>query len=102
VPKDDGGKVIHRQRYSNGYKTTQGKKPLTTSPFIQKFEYGKNNDEYWTYQWMVCQLDDCVDILKMLFRNQYDFLRFDYSCGHDKRKINGLIVENMAKMYGGK
>ena len=52
---------------------------------------------------MVCQLDDCVDILKMLFGNQYDFLfMFDHSCGHDKKRTDGLIVENMAKIYGGK
>jgi hypothetical protein len=50
---------------------------------------------------MVCQLDDCVDVLKTLFGNQYDFLfMFDHSCGHDKKRTDELIVENMAKIYG--
>jgi hypothetical protein len=27
---------------------------------------------------------------------------FGHSCRHDKKRTNGLIVKNMAKMYGGK
>ncbi len=27
---------------------------------------------------------------------------FDHSCGHDKKSADGLIVESMAKYYGGK
>jgi hypothetical protein len=27
---------------------------------------------------------------------------FDHSCGHDKNRADGLIVENMKKYYGGK
>ena len=27
---------------------------------------------------------------------------FDHSCGHDKKRSNGLIVENMKKYFGGK
>jgi hypothetical protein len=66
---------------------TRQHKPLTTSPFIQEFEYGKNNDGYWTYKRMVCQLDECVDILKSLFRNRYDFLfMFDHSCRHVRKE----------------
>jgi hypothetical protein len=82
---------------------TKTKKPLTISPFIQEFEYGQSNQGYWTYQWMVCQLDDCVDVLNVIFGEQYEFLfLFDHSCGHDKKRADGLIVENMKKMYGGK
>jgi hypothetical protein len=68
---------------------------FTCSPFIQEFEYGKDNQGYWTYQWMVCQLDDCMDILKVLFEDKHDFMfLFHHSCGHDKKKSDGLIVEN--------
>jgi hypothetical protein len=36
---------------------------------------------------MVYQLDDCVDVLNILFGQQYDFLcLFDHSCGHDKKE----------------
>jgi hypothetical protein len=39
----------------------------------------------------------------MLFGNQYDFLfMFDHFCEHDKKRTDGLIVENMAKIYRGK
>jgi hypothetical protein len=27
---------------------------------------------------------------------------FDHSCGHDKKRADGLIVQNMAKYYNGK
>ena len=103
VNKYREGKLYTDQDAAMATRQHKQKKPLMTSPFIQEFEYGKNNDGYWTYQWMVCQLDDCVDVLKTLFGNQYDFLfMFDHSCGHDKKRTDGLIVENMAKIYGGK
>ncbi len=52
---------------------------------------------------MVCQLDDCVDVLKVLHGDRYDFMfLFDHSCGHDKKRSDGLIVENMKKYYGEK
>jgi hypothetical protein len=52
---------------------------------------------------VVCQLDDCVDVLNVLFGEQYELLfLFDHSCGHDKKRTDGLIVKNMEKMYGGK
>jgi hypothetical protein len=52
---------------------------------------------------MVCQLDDCVDVLKVLHGNRYDFMfLFDHSCGHDKKRSDRLTVENMKKYYGGK
>jgi hypothetical protein len=38
------------------------KRALPCSPFIQEFEYDKDNQGYWTHQWMICQLDDCMDI----------------------------------------
>jgi hypothetical protein len=103
VNKYREGKLYTDQDAAMATRQHKEKKPLTSTPFIQEFEYGKNNDGYWTYQWMVCQLDDCVDVLKTLFGNQYDFLfMFDHSCGHDKKRTDGLIVENMAKIYGGK
>ena len=46
----------------------EGYKPeLTKSPFVKEFEYGTSNDGYWTYQHMVLQLEDCINILKHLF-----------------------------------
>ena len=67
-------------------KGTATKKPLTLS----QFEYGAAGEGYWSYQHMVLQLGDCVDVLKMIFP-QHDFLfLFDHSCGHDKQREDRL------------
>jgi len=51
---------------------------------------------------MVLQLDHCIDVLKTIFL-QYDFLfLFNYSCGHDKQREDGLNAKHMSKYYGGK
>ena len=68
---------------------------------IFKFEYGVAGVEYWQYQHMVLQLEDCVDMLKVMYP-QYNFLfLFDHSCGHDRQRDDGLNIENMPKKYGG-
>ena len=36
------------------------------NPFCQEFEYGTSADVYWTYDWMVLQLEDCTNILKAI------------------------------------
>jgi len=75
---------------------------LRSSPFIVEFDYGANNEGYWSYDHMVLQLEDCVDCLKVL-APQFDYLfLFDHSCGHDKQREDGLNVENMSKIFGGK
>jgi hypothetical protein len=82
VPKDDKAGVMIRAFQSHEFgivnKYREGKfysdadaamamrqskkKALTSTLFIQEFEYSKANEGYWTYSWMVCQLDDCVDV----------------------------------------
>ena len=87
-------KEVNRRREGFRYRDTQAaletrkseyKAPLTTSPFVREFEYGQNADGYWTYQHMVLQLEDCVDVLNVKYPQEYDFLfLFDHSCcGHD-------------------
>ena len=84
------------------YKGTTEKQNLLTDPFVVEFEYGASNEGYWNYERMVLQLEDCVDVVKVLWP-QYDCLfLFDHSCGHDKQRIDGLNAENMLKGYGGK
>jgi len=83
------------------YKGNSLKGDLKESPFVFVFEYGASNEGYWCYEWMILQLEDCLDVLKTL-HPQYDFLfLFDHSCGHDKQQPNGLNAENMSKNYGG-
>ena len=60
------------------------KDPLKHSPFVRKFEYGANSEGFWTYQHMVLQFEDVVDVLKALYGDRYTFLFFfDHSSGHD-------------------
>ena len=79
------------------------KEDLKSSPFSKKFEYGANKDGYWTYEDMVLQLEDCVDVLKALNGDKYDYcFLFDHSNGHDRLRPDGLNVSNISKYYGGK
>jgi hypothetical protein len=81
---------------------TATKQPLETSPFIVHFEYGTNVEGYWTYNHMVMQFEDCVDMLTVLYpENEYMFL-FNHNCGHDRKRPGGLCVNSMRKEFGGK
>ena len=78
------------------------KKDSLKSPFIKEFEYGASNEGYWCYDHMVLHFEDVVDCLITLYP-QYDYLfLFDHSCGHDKQREDGLNVQKMSKLYGGK
>jgi hypothetical protein len=75
------------------------KNPLAISPFIQEFEYGRSNQGYWIYQWKI-QLNDCVDVLDILFGEHYEFL-FCFIISVDvTKKADGLIVENIKEVWG--
>jgi hypothetical protein len=51
---------------------------------------------------MVLQFEDCVDVRMVLYpKNEYMFL-FDHSCGHDRKRPDGLCVHSMRKGFGGK
>jgi hypothetical protein len=76
------------------------KKPLTCSPFACTLKYGADSDGYWSYNHMVLQLKDCVDVLKDLYpEHDYLFL-FDHSSGHDKQREDGLNVKKISKSFG--
>ena len=78
------------------------KRPLKTHPFSIEFEHGKNEEGYWTYERMILQLEDCVDVLTTLHPS-YDFkFLFDHSCGHDKQRPDALNVHSMNKEFAGK
>jgi len=60
-------------------------------------------EEYWSYDDMVLQLDDCVmDHLKCLYPEFNYLFLFDHSCGYDRQREDGLNVENMPKVFSGK
>jgi len=85
VSKEHEGKLYTDTQAAISKKGSAMKKKLTKSPFILEFEHGCNNEGYWCYEHMVCQLEDCADMLKVLYlQNDFLFL-FDHSCRHDKQ-----------------
>ena len=84
------------------YNTTS-KPPLTVDPFVQFFEYGNKKEGYWSYEHMMCQLEDVIDVLSVAIGVDYKYLfLFDHSCGHDRSRPDGLHVSNMNINFGGK
>jgi hypothetical protein len=68
------------------------KKDLVASPFVRYLEYEKGKDEYWSYNHMVLQLEDCTDVFKVLYQ-QFDIVyESDHSSRHDKEKSDGLTT----------
>ena len=51
------------------------KRKLEKSPFLRELEYGKNKCGYWTYNHMVIQLEDCIDILQYMYP-EFEFIFF--------------------------
>ena len=50
------------------------KHELTESPFIRKLWYGSNNKGYWTGNHTIAQLEDCMDCLKVLYGDEFEFV----------------------------
>jgi hypothetical protein len=72
------------------------------NPFVVKFEYGANADGYWNSNNMICQVENCRDVLKVLLNDEYDIgLNIDHSQGHDKLRPDGLHVGGMNLGFGG-
>jgi hypothetical protein len=81
---------------------TKTKPILTRSPFVQTFDYGNNNDGYWTYDCMVMQMEDCIDCLQTLYPSFDICFLFDHSNGHDRLQPDGLNSNRINKNFGGK
>jgi hypothetical protein len=74
------------------------------NPFIRYFQFGANNEGYWSYEHLIVQMEDCVDVLRGVLDFKKYEIRFmvDHSCGHDRQRDDGLNVIHMNKDYGGK
>ena len=69
---------------------------------MKTFDYGINQEGYWSYNHMITQLEDCIDCLKVLYGG-YDYVFFfDHSSGHSKKRREGLDVSDMNVLFGGK
>ena len=81
---------------------TKNKEPLTNSPFIRKFQYGHNQDSYWTYDHIIIQFEGVCDLLFLIFGDAYEYVfYFDHSSGHDQLTPDELNVSQMNKYFGG-
>ena len=80
------------------------KHELEENPFVRYFEYGANYQGYWNSFHMICQTEDVVDVLKVVFDfNEYKVqLVVDHSQGHDRLRVDGLNVSSMNLLYGGR
>jgi hypothetical protein len=79
------------------------KRPLDSTPFNRELQYGSNLDGYWCYEHMVLQLEDCIDVLQAIHGELYEYVfLFDHSCGHDRKRADGLDARLIRKNFGGK
>jgi hypothetical protein len=100
--KRNGEDYFDKDAATDVHGTTK-KKNLQESPFVRMFEYGANKDGYWTGNHMIVQLEDCIDCLKVIHGDNYDFVfLFDHSSGHAKKRGDGLDITKMNKGFGGK
>ena len=54
------------------------------------------------YDHMVCQCEDCIDVLTVAFGTDFDFcILLDHSQGHDIKKEDGLNADVMTKNFSG-
>ena len=67
---------------------------------MRELEYGKNKNGYWTYDHMVIQLEDCVDVLTHLYPEFEIIFFLDHSNGHDRTRPNGLNINKLNIKYG--
>ena len=54
-------------------------KDLEESPFVVSFELGANNEDYWIYNHMSNQFEDCVDCIKVIYPQFKTLLVFLFS-----------------------
>jgi hypothetical protein len=70
-------------------KGTDAKQPLKESLFVREFECEANNEGYWSYECMVLQMEDWLDVLRVLYLEYEVLLLFDHSCGHNRQRKDG-------------
>ena len=80
----EGRQYIDREAACAIFGTAE-KITLQRSPFIHKFEFGGTNG-YCTGNHTIIQVEDCLDCLKVMFREEYEIIfQFDCSSGHAKK-----------------
>ena len=81
---------------------TSLKPRLTVSPFVRQLEYRNGLEGYWSYEHMVLQIEDCLDVLHVTHPH-FDYLfLLDHSNGHDRLQPDGLSLSKINIKFGGK
>ena len=71
--------------------------------FVRAFEYGIRKDGYWSYEHLIIQLEDCLDVIKGIYDDRFSIhFMVDHSCGHDRQRGDGLNVNAMNIGFGGR
>jgi hypothetical protein len=51
---------------------------------------------------MILQVEDCINCLHIMYNDQYHYVfLFDHISGHAKKRVGGLDVGAMNKVFGG-
>jgi hypothetical protein len=66
------------------------------------FRYGQAHDGHWTHRHMKIQIEDLIDVLKVVFPSYNFLLLFDQSSGHTKKREDGLNTFNVNREHGGR
>ena len=101
INAERNGRLYYDEAAATDVHGNARKQTLTTSPFVRTLEFGGSNG-YWNGNHMTVQTEDCIDCLRVLFPEKYDYVfLYDHSSGHAKKRVGGLNVVNMNKGYGG-
>jgi hypothetical protein len=76
------GKKYEDTESATAKKGNTVKAPLTKSLFMIEFKYGVNAQGYWSYEYMVMQLEDYIDCLKVVYPEIDLVSLLDHLCGH--------------------
>ena len=71
--------------------------------FVRGFEYVAKKYVYWSYEHLIIQLEDCIDVMKEIYGNDF-ILQFivDNSCGHEQKREDGINVNVTNVGHGGR
>ena len=73
------------------------------NPFVMYFYHGSNKEGHFSYELIIVQPEDCLDVLKNLFLPEvHEFqILVDHSFVNDRHPEYGLSVRRMNSGYGG-
>jgi len=71
------------------------KQKLTSLPFTRMLDFGENKQGWWDADWTSLQLEDCLDVMHVLYPELHIIFELDHSAGHLKKLEGGFAVLDM-------